>query len=85
LNRFHQKSILVPDLEDGAAYTTFLKSLKNRQFKFSFLEEKKTSLAEAPQKVGDFIRATKIYAETADDPRKNRVVDERNLIRAKRR
>ena len=44
---FHQEAVLIPNLEDSVAYTSFLSGLKNGQFKFSLAEPKETTLAEA--------------------------------------
>jgi len=58
--------MLIPDLEDGVAYTSFLNGLKSGRFKFSLAELKETTLAEALRKAVDFIRATEICANSAD-------------------
>ena len=50
VKRFHQEVALIPDLEDGATYTSFLNELKNSRFKLSLAEQKKTSLAETLRK-----------------------------------
>ena len=60
VKRFHQEAVVIPKLEDGVAYTSFLNRLKNSQFKFSLVEEKETSLAEALRKAADFIKAIEI-------------------------
>jgi len=70
---FHKEAVLIPNLEDGVAYTSFLNGLKSRLFKFSLAKQKATTLAEALRKAADFIRATEIYAEGADAPRKAKV------------
>ena len=62
--------MLIPDLEDGVAYTSFLNGLKNGRFKFSLVEHKETTLAEALRKAADFIQATEICADSADTPKK---------------
>jgi len=66
VKRFHQEAVLIPELEDGVAYTSFLNGLKSRRFKFSLAEQKKTTLAKALRKVADFIRATKICVDNSD-------------------
>ncbi|KAJ8435379.1 hypothetical protein Cgig2_029750 [Carnegiea gigantea] len=38
--RFNHKAILIPDLQDGVLYTTFLNGLLPRRFKFSLAESK---------------------------------------------
>ena len=38
VRRFHQEAVLIPELEDGVAYTFFLNGLKSGRFKFSLAE-----------------------------------------------
>jgi len=38
VKRFHQEAVLILDLEDGVAYTSFLNSLKSGWSKFSLVE-----------------------------------------------
>ena len=57
---------MIPDLEDGVAYTSFLNRLKNKQLKFSPTEQKETCLLEALRKVANFIKVTEICAEGID-------------------
>ena len=66
MRTFHQEVVLILDLEDGVACTSFLNGLKNGRFKFSLAEQKETSLAEALKKAADFIQATETYAEATD-------------------
>jgi len=47
VKRFHQEAMLIPNLEDGVAYTSFLNGLKSGRFKFSLAEQKETTLAES--------------------------------------
>jgi len=35
VKRLHQEAVLIPDLEDGMAYTSFLNSLQSGRLKFS--------------------------------------------------
>jgi len=60
VKHFHHEAVLILDLEDGVAYTSFLNGLKSRRFKFSLAEEKETTLGEALRKAADFVRATEI-------------------------
>ena len=55
VKHFHQEAVLIPDLEDRAAHTSFLNDLKSGRFKFSLAEQKETTLAEALRKAADFI------------------------------
>jgi len=66
MERFHQEAVLILDLEDGVAYTSFLNGLENRLFKFSLTEQKESSLAEALEKAVGFIQATEICVEAMD-------------------
>jgi len=59
---------LIPNLEDGVAYTLFLNDLKSGRFKFSLAKQKETTLVEALRNAPDFIRSTGIYVESADVP-----------------
>jgi len=70
---------LIPDLEDGVAYTSFLNRLKNRRLKFSLAEQKETSLAKSLRKTANFIRATEICVETSDTSRKAKEQGDRNV------
>jgi len=54
--------MLIPDLEDTVAYTSFLHGLKSGRFRFSLAEQKETALLEALRKAADFIHATEICA-----------------------
>ena len=47
-------------------------------FKFSLAKQKETTLAEALRKATDFIRATKICAESTDVPEKAKIPGDRN-------
>jgi len=49
-----REAVLIPDLQDGVAYMTFLNVLLPGRFKFSFTESKVTPLADALRKVQDF-------------------------------
>ena len=82
---FHQDVVLIPDLEDGVAYTFFLSVLKNERFKFSPAGQKETSLAEALRKVTDLIRGTEIYAENADTSEKAKAQGDKNASLADKR
>jgi len=48
--------VLIPDLEDGVAYTSFLNNLRSDRLKFFLAEQNETALAEALSKAKDFIR-----------------------------
>jgi len=45
--RLNREAILIPDLQDGVAYMTFLNGLLPRRLKFSLTESKVMILAEA--------------------------------------
>ena len=79
VKRFHQEAVLIPDLEDGVAYTSFLNGLKSGHFKFSLAKPKETTLAEALRKIVEFIRTTEICADNSDAPKKARALVDRNL------
>lgn len=70
---------MIPDLEDGVAYTSFLNDLKSGWFKFSLAQQKETTLMEALRKIVNFICATEICAEGVDAPKKTKVPIDRNL------
>lgn len=78
MKHFHQEATLIPDLEDGVAYASFLNQLKSEQFKFSLTEMKEATIAEALRKVADFICAIEIYANSSDAPRKPKTPADRN-------
>jgi len=77
--------VLIPDLEDGVAYASFLNGLRNKRFKFSPAKQKETSWIEALRKITDFIRAIEIYAETTDTSRKAKTRGYRNAARGDKR
>jgi len=83
VKRFHQEAVLILDLEDGVAYTSFLNSLE-RHFKFSLAEQKETTLAEALRKGTDFIRATEICADSSDALKKAKALGDNNFNRSDR-
>ena len=60
------------------AYTSFLNGYKSGRFKFSLVEQKETTLAEALRKAADFIRATEICTESMNAPKKAKVLVDRN-------
>jgi len=78
VKHFHQEAMLIPDLEDGVAYTSFLNGLKSGRFKLSLAKQKETTLAEALRKAADFIRATEICADSPHTPKKTKVPGDRN-------
>ena len=82
VKRFHKEAVLIPDLEDGVVYTSFLNGLKSGHFKFSLAEQKETTLAKALRKVADFIRATEIYTDNLDAPKKAKTLVDKNSSRA---
>jgi len=84
VKRFHQEAVLILDLEDGVAYTSFLSDLKSGRYKLSLAEQKETVLAEALGKAADFIRATEICADNSNAPKKARVPGDKNLNRGNR-
>jgi len=84
VKRFHQQEVLIPDLEDGVAYTSFLKGLKSGRFKFSLAEQKETTLAEALRKAVDFIQATEIYTDSANTPKKTKNPGDRGFSRGEK-
>ena len=57
---FNREVVLIPNLQDGVAYTTFLNRLLPRRFKFSLAECKVVTLAKALWRAEHFIQATKI-------------------------
>ena len=59
--RFNREAILIPDLQDGVAYAAFLNGLLLGRFKFSLVESKANTLADALRRVQDFIQAIEIY------------------------
>lgn len=67
------------------AYTSFWNGLKSGRFKFSLVEQKETTLAEALRKVVNFIRATKICVESVDALEKAKTPVDRNAGRGDRR
>ena len=81
---FHQEVVLISDLEDGVAYTSFLNGLKSGHFKFSLAEQKEIMLAETLRKVVEFIRAIEICADNFDAPKRARVSGDKNLNRGDR-
>jgi len=84
VKRFHQEVVLIPNLEEGVAYTSFLNGLKSRRFKFSLAEQKEITLAEALRKAADFIRAIEIYVDSLDARRKGKTPTDRNPGRGDR-
>ena len=69
------------NLEDGVAYTSFLNDLKSGCFKFSLAEQKEMTLAVALRKATDFIRATEIYVNSPDAPKKTKALEDKNFNR----
>ena len=84
VKRFHQEVVLIPNLEDGVAYTSFLNSLKSGRFKFSLAEQKEITLAEALRKAADFIRAMEICSDNSDASKKARIPGHKNFNRGDR-
>jgi len=82
IKRFHQERVLIPDLEDGVAYTSFLSGLKSGCLKFFLAEQKETTLVEALRKTVDFIRATEICTDNSDARRRLESLGIKILIRA---
>ena len=58
--------------------------MKSGRFKFSLVEQKETTLAEALRKAADFIRATEIYTDNSDAPKKVRIPVDKNPNRGDR-
>jgi len=58
--RFNREAILISDLQDGVAYAAFLSGLLSERFKFSLIESKVTTFADALRRVQDFIQAIEI-------------------------
>ena len=85
MKRFREEAVQFLDLKDGVAYTSFLNGLKSGQFKFSFAEQKETTLIEALRRSAAFIRATEISAESTDASRKARIPVDRNARHGERR
>jgi len=71
VKHFHQEVVLIPDLEDGVAYTSFLNGLKSGRFKLSLAEQGETTLVEVLRKAADFIRPLR-SAPTAQMPQRRR-------------
>jgi len=84
VKRFHQEAMLIPNLEDGVAYTSFLNGLKSGRFKFSLAEQKETTLAEVLRKAADFIQATEICADSTDAPKKTKNLGDQGFGRSER-
>ena len=53
--RLKHEAVLVPDLQDGVAYTAFLNGLLPGRFKFSLAESKVATLVDALRTAQDFI------------------------------
>jgi len=75
--------MLILDLEDEVAYTSFLNGRMSGHFKFSLVEQKETTLAKALRKAADFIRASEIYANNSDAPNA-KIPGNKNLNRGDR-
>ena len=82
---FHQETVLICDLEDGVAYTSFLNELKSDRLKFSLATQKETSLAKALRKVAEFIRANTICTENTDASNKAKTQADKNVGPGNRR
>lgn len=82
VKRFHQETVLIPDLDDGVSYTSFFNELQNGWFKLSLAKQKETNLTKAVKKVVDIIKTIEICVETRYHKEKGRM-EERNLIRLK--
>jgi len=76
--------VLIPDLEDGVPYTSFLNGLKSGHFKFSLVEQKEMTLVDALRKAADFIRATEICTDSSDAPKKMKALGDRGFNRGER-
>ena len=70
--RFKRETVLIPDLQDGIAYTTFLNGLLPGRFKFSLGESKVAILANALRRAQDFIQAMEICARDEFIPHESR-------------
>jgi len=79
-----KEAVLIPNLEGGLDYTSFLNVLKSGRFKFSLAEQKETTLAEPLRKAVDFIRATEICVDNSDAPKKVGIPVDRNPNRGDR-
>ena len=79
VKRFHQEVVLIPDVEDRVACTSFLNGLRSRCFKFSLAGQKEITSAKALRKAADFICATEIYADNSDALNKARIPGDKNL------
>jgi len=66
VRRFNHEAIVIPKLQDGVAYTTFLNRSLPGKFKFSLAESRATTVADALRKAQDFIQVTEIC--TTDEP-----------------
>ena len=66
------------------AYTTFLNGYKSGRFTFSWAEHKEMMLAEALRKATDFIRVTKICADSSDAPKETNALGDKNFNRGNR-
>ena len=69
---------MILDLEGGVAYTSFLKGLKIRQFKFSLAEQKEIALVEDLRKATGSIRIVEVCAESTDASKKAKIPADRN-------
>ena len=70
---------MLPNFEEGVAYTSFLNNLRNGQFKFSLAEQKETTVAKPQRKVANFIPAIEICIEGTDTTKKVKVPADRNV------
>jgi len=81
VKRFHQEAVLISDLEDRVANTSFLNGLKSGRFKFSLSEQKETTPVKALRMAVDFIRATEIWDDNSDAPKKAKALGHKNFNR----
>jgi len=72
VRRFNHEAALVPDLQDGVAYTTLINRLLPGKFKFSLVESKVTTIVDALRKAQCFIQATEICVTNEPQHQENR-------------
>ena len=75
--------MLIPDQEDGVAYTSFLNGLRSGGFKFFLADQKERMLAKALWKLADFLRDIEICADSSDTSKKTKAHGDRGLNRGK--
>ena len=76
--------MLIPDLEDEVAYTSFFNGLKSERFKFSLTQQKETTLVKALRRAVNFIWVTEICIDSSDVPKKTKTLGDKGFNRGER-